>query len=155
MKNLIVGALFACSLLFLAGCASSRQGASIIPGNDLRTIKSFYVVHLPADKRGIDKLIADDLKSRGYSAISGEEGKTPDGTDAVVTYKDKWMWDITMYMIQLDIQFRKPVSNVPLASGSSLRTSLVRKSPEGMVKEVLDQIFEKAGIATQTPMGNK
>jgi hypothetical protein len=65
------------------------------------------------------------------------------------------MWDITMYMIQLDVQFRKPQNDMPLATGSSRRTSLVRKSPSEMVKEVLDVIFTKVRPATAPTLGNK
>jgi hypothetical protein len=51
------------------------------------------------------------------------------------------MWDITMYMIALSISIRDPNNDVQLASGHSTRSSLVRKSPEEMVKEVLTKIF--------------
>ena len=127
----------------LQGCVSVQKG-SVMPGADLSTVKSVYVVRLSTDGRNVNRLIADALVARGFSATTGDSSKAPDGVDAVITYQDKWMWDITMYMIQLDIQFRKPVSEIPLATGSSMRTSLTRKSPEDMVREVLDQIFAKA-----------
>lgn len=114
-----------------------------MPGADLSTVKSVYVVRLASDGRNVNRMIADALVARGLSATTGDSLKAPDGVDAVITYQDKWMWDITMYMIQLDIQFRKPVSEIPIATGSSMRTSLARKSAEEMVKEVLDQIFAK------------
>jgi hypothetical protein len=50
------------------------------------------------------------------------------------------MWDITMYMLELTINFRDPKNNFPLASGNSFHTSLTRKSPEEMVDEVLNNI---------------
>lgn len=129
-------------LFFLQGCMTNQKG-TVFPGNDLSVIKKFYVVHLPADSRGVEKLIANELAARGFEVTSGEAINAPADVDAIVTYKDKWMWDIKMYMLQLDIEFRKPVSETPIASGSSMRTSLARKSPENMVKEVLDQIFKK------------
>lgn len=126
-----------------------------MPGANLSTIKKIYVVHIPVDKRSVNQIIADALTARGYIATTGEAAATPADVDAVVTYQDKWMWDITMYMVQLDIQIRKPVGEIPLATGSSMRTSLVRKSPSEMVEEVLDQIFAKAGIKGAAPMGDK
>jgi hypothetical protein len=54
------------------------------------------------------------------------------------------MWDITMYMLQLSIQIRDGKDRTVLATGQSLRPSLVRKSPEGMVEEVLGEIFKGA-----------
>lgn len=141
-------------LAFLTGCASKQSG-SIVPGADLNTVKKFYVVRLPADNRGVEKLIVQDLVGRGYVATSGEAVNVPADVDAVVTYQDKWMWDITMYMIQLDIQLRKPSNDMPLASGSSMRTSLKRKAPAAMVKEVLDQIYAQFHPSTTPAMGDK
>jgi hypothetical protein len=62
--------------------------------------------------------------------------------DAVVTYQDRWMWDITMYMIKLDIQVHDGKSGAILANGEAMRPSLQRKSPEGMVEEVVGVIFK-------------
>jgi hypothetical protein len=112
------------------------------PGTDLSLLKSFYVQKLPADERGIERLIADRLTQMGFRAVGGP-GETPSSpVDAIVTYQDKWMWDITMYMIELSIQLRDPQNRSVLATGHSMRTSLVRKSPEGMVEEVLTEIFK-------------
>ncbi len=126
-----------------------------MPGADIAAIKSFYIVHVPEDGRKINQLIADDLVARGYRATTGEATAKPTDVDAVVTYNDKWMWDMTMYMIQLDIQFRNPKTEIPLATGQSVRTSLVRKSPKLMVEEVLNQIFQKAGITPAPALGGK
>jgi hypothetical protein len=79
----------------------------------------------------------------GMQATAGEAGRTPADVDAIVTYQDKWTWDITMYMIELNVQIRKPKSEITIASGHSLRTSLARKSPPEMVEEVLTDIFKK------------
>lgn len=74
----------------------------------------------------------------------GIEATTTFPVDALVTYQDKWMWDITMYMLQLSIQIRDGKDRTVLATGQSFRPSLVRKSPEGMVNEVLGEIFKGA-----------
>ena len=127
---------------FLSGCVT-QLNANLTPGTKLAEVKTFYVVHLPADGRGVERLIADRLNTMGKQATYGEESAIPAGVDAVVTYQDKWMWDITMYMIELNIQLRQPKTNMAIATGHSLRTSLVRKSPPEMVEEVLSQIFKQ------------
>jgi hypothetical protein len=149
-----VSALLLVMLIMVSGCVSNQNGA-VMPGADIASIKKYYVVHLPADSRGVNKLIADNLVARGYEATTGEAVNVPADTQALVTYQDKWMWDITMYMLKLDVQFRKPQNDMPLATGTSTRTSLVRKSSEEMVKEVLDQIFAKVQPATTPAMSNK
>jgi hypothetical protein len=123
------------------GCASTQKHTRV-PGTDLSKLEKFYVAKQPKDERGVDVMISDRLSHLGY--VSAHGGSAPDSTsiDAIVTYEDKWWWDITMYMIELTIHFREPDSNMVLATGHSMRTSLVRKSPGGMVEEVLTEIFK-------------
>jgi len=117
--------------------------SSRAPGADLNSLKTFYVQRLPSDTRGIEKLIAARLNMMGFSAVSGDTPNPPARVDAIVTYQDKWMWDMTMYMIKLDIQIHNGGTGLALASGESMRPSLERRSPEGMVEEVLGDIFKK------------
>jgi hypothetical protein len=125
-----------------SGCAVNRATANISPDADLGKVKSFYVVKTQADERGTDKLIAESLQKRGYDVAAGPQpASRPAGVDAVVTYIDRWVWDMSMYMVELTIQFRNPSNNFPLATGNSLHTSLTRKSPPEMVDEVLANIF--------------
>lgn len=131
-------------IYFTSGCAVNRMDADIMPGTDLSTLKSVYVVRIPADNRGVNKIIATRFEEQGITATTGDREKAPDDIDAVVTYIDKWMWDITMYMLELTIVIRNPDSDFPLAKGNSLHTSLTRKSPKEMVDEVITNIFNEA-----------
>jgi hypothetical protein len=125
----------------LTGCASMK--ATKEPGADLSRLKTFYVQRLPADQRGIERLISERLNAMGYTSTSGMADGTPNDVDAVVTYQDRWMWDITMYMLQLDVQVREPGSQVAMASATSYRPSLQRVAPDKMVEEVLNEIFKQ------------
>ena len=143
MAKRLVPILAILSVLWLAsGCAINKATASLTSGSDLSGVRSFYVVKLPGDKNGVDEIIRKNLVKRGYTATVGPEKSRPYNADAVVTYQDKWMWDITMYMIELTINFRNPANDFPTATGNSLHTSLTRKSPEEMVDEVLTNIFK-------------
>ncbi len=152
LSGLVLLGLLACA----AGCAN-RASASLSPGADLSKIKSFYLIPGQDDKENY-LLIKSNLEKRGYTVTTGPEMIPPYKSDAVVTYVDKWMWDITMYMIELTITFRDPTNNSPLAVGNSLHTSLTRKSPEEMVDEVLTNMFNaKAPAQTESkePSGTK
>lgn len=124
----------------LSGCAN-RATATLSPDVDLSTIKSIHVTKFPPDGRSINILITDKLKVMGYAVSTGEGKK--EGVDAIITYKDKWQWDLSMYMIELTITVRNPQTDFPLATGNSYHTSLTRKSPEAMVNEVLTNIFKQ------------
>jgi hypothetical protein len=143
MIKKLATALTILSVLWLTSGCANRATASLTPGTDLSRVKQFYVVTASADKNGVDKLIKDQLQKMGYTATVGPEKSPPYQADAVVTYQDKWMWDMTMYMIELTITLRNPQTNFPMAVGNSFHTSLTRKSPEGMVEEVLTNIFKE------------
>ena len=56
---------------------------------------------------------------------------------------DKWMWDMTMYLLELTVTIHDPRTEVGLATGNSMYTSLIRKSPQAMVDEVVDNILKQ------------
>ena len=134
------------SLFLLVGIAVSgcinRATATLMPGADLSRVKSFYVVHQPRDKQGLHQMISDNLSLKGYHSVAGPE-MPPSSykTDAYITYVDKWMWDITLYLLELTVTLREPVHNQPLAFGNSYHTSLTRLSPQEMIEEVLSNIL--------------
>ena len=124
----------------LGGCATTNSARA--PDADLHKLKTFYVVRVPEDERGIEKLIAQRLVTLGYQCTSGDASTPATAVDAIVTYQDRWMWDITMYMIKLSIQIHDGATGAILASGEVMRPSLQRKSPQGMVEETLGVIFK-------------
>jgi len=127
--------------ILMSSCVSISTKKA--PTADLTTLNTFYVQKLPADERGIERVISDQLNLLGYKSTYGKLGTPSNPVDAIVTYRDKWMWDITMYMIQLNLEIRDGKDMSVLASGKSHRPSLVRKSPEEMAKEILVNIFKK------------
>jgi hypothetical protein len=141
MRTLLPLMLVLIGVSLQAGCATADSMKA--PGVDLSHLKTFYVQKLPADGRGIERLISDRLKMMGFESSYGESDTPPTPVDAIITYQDRWMWDITMYMIQLDVQVRSGTTRVVIANGRSFRPSLQRLSPEGMVEEVLQDIFKK------------
>ncbi|HEX2929509.1 MAG TPA: hypothetical protein VHV54_07335, partial [Candidatus Binatia bacterium] len=117
-------------LVFAPGC-SNRATATISPGADLSKIKSFYVVHQPKDTHSIHYLIRDKLVKDGFTAVAGPElPQASYQTDSVITYVDRWVWDITLYLLELTVTLRDAATNFPQAVGNSYHTSLTRKSPE-------------------------
>jgi hypothetical protein len=130
-----------CAVALTTGCAVNRATANLTPGADLGKAKTVYVVNQPKDKAGVDVLIASNLQKRGYTVTRGPELNTGYQADIAVTYVDKWMWDITMYMIELTVTFRDAKTGFPMAVGNSMHTSLTRKSPPEMVDEVMNNVF--------------
>jgi len=131
-------------LVLLHGCAINRATATVDQTTDLSSLKLFYVKKYSEDTRDTNVLIKDRLVEMGFHV-----SETETDVDAIVTYVDKWFWDITFYLLELTITLRDPKTDFPLATGNSFHTSLTRKSPEGMVAEVLTNIFlnnQKQGV---------
>jgi hypothetical protein len=135
------------SVLLLATGCINRATATLSPGADLSSVKTFYVVHQPKDTHAIHYLIRDRIVKEGFTATAGPELSPPSyQADSVITYVDRWVWDITLYLLELTVTLRDATSGFPQAVGNSFHTSLTRKSPEEMVDEVMTNIFNAAKI---------
>lgn len=136
---------FVTSLLLVAfmatGCAVNRATANVDVNADLARLKTMHVMQAHGESRNTDALIVEKLRTKGYEVTTGD--KPASNVDALVTYVDKWMWDITMYMLELTVTIRDPKTSYPLASGNSFHTSLTRLSPEEMVNEVIENIIKE------------
>lgn len=141
-KFLKLAALLSLVAVITTGCAVNRASGSVDPSANLTSLKTMYVKKIPADDSTYT-LIADKLRSKGVTVTTGSDA-APSNVDAVVTYIDKWMWDITMYMLELTITIRAPKTDFPLATGNSYHTSLTRLSPKEMVDEVVENIYKGA-----------
>lgn len=142
MKGMGKLALLAPVILVFAACASNLE-AKKMPGADLAPLKTFYVQKLATDDHGVEQLITSQLTRMGFIAVSGASEMPSSPVDAIVTYQDKWWWDFSSYLLQLNVQIRDGQTRMVLANGQSMRTSLVRKDPEAMVEEVLTKIFKR------------
>lgn len=134
----------ACVLVALAsttGCAVNRAEATLMPDADLSKVKTLYIVHSDASKHDVDKDLKVAFEKRGYVVTTGPALTPPYPQDAVVTYIDKWMWDLTMYMIELTVTVRSPANEFPLATAHSMHTSLTRKSQAEMADEVAANVI--------------
>lgn len=141
------------ALPLLLSTAALTSGCSVVsiygepfPGSEVRSYKTYYVERAKNDDRGLQRPIAEALTEMGFAATSGEAGGAPDDADAIVQYSDRWMWDMRMYLLQLDIYVRDPDSGYVTATGQSFRTSLAAKDAKAMSKEIFQKI-----LVSETP----
>ena len=134
-------------ILLLSGCAIVDLRSSKLPDANISGLKSFYVVANDVDPGKTHEEIRDAFIDMGFKAISGPKSEMPENIDAVVSYDDRWFWDMTNYMIELNLIIREPKTGYPMAEGESIRTSLARKNPKDMAKEILDSIFNPKSTA--------
>lgn len=120
---------------------SSRRMAPTMSANRMSQMKSFYVRKHSEDDYKVGEDIAAQLQSMGFRASVGSSQSAPGKVDGVITYTDKWFWDITMYMLSLDVQLREPGSDMVLANAMTVRSSLVRKSQKEMIRETITKLI--------------
>ena len=82
-----------------SGCASVNVSGSLLPGTVLTGREIYYVEKFENDERGLQDVIRDVMIEMGLKATSGTADSLPPDTEIVVTYKDRWMWDITIYRL--------------------------------------------------------
>ena len=127
-----------------SGCGTSgaHHNTTALPGSRVAALETFYVVHRDGDPRNIEEDIAKQLRDLGLRATTGAAPPADPGRyDAIVTYIDRYMWDISMYCIQLSIYIEDTRTGFITATGSSWRPSIVRKTPAGHAKLLLTELF--------------
>jgi len=134
----------------LAGCAefSSR----VVPTVKLGSYQHVYVQHSLTDGRGLDGIIAQELRRLGYDAGAGPLTLMPKNTELIVMYQDRWSWDFTTYMIELDMQVMTAHSGRMLADARTFRPSILGHAPVELIDQILDKWFKpRVPSVPQTP----
>ena len=131
-------------VICVTGCIQDLTG-SIEPGENFSAVSTMHVYMNDGDREtDVATAVQEQLSERGYRVTAGLKSEAPPGTDCLVEAHDKWFWDITMYLIEFKVNFRRANDGRLLASGRSYRTSLIRKDADFMVNEVLTLIFDDA-----------
>ncbi len=130
----------------LTGCGMSQVSSAVMPGVQLASYKRAYVACHPGDEANVCGLIAAQLVRLGFDAVAGPgEADTARNVEVLVTYEDRWTWDVTMYLITLRIDMRDPRTNVLLATTHVYHPSVERRNPEAVVREALYSLLPPRG----------
>lgn len=137
-QSALLVAFFA--LLSLAAC-SRQSGVPVVPERVAGA--TFFVERHEKDTRDIAAHVAAGIERRGYRVSSGSRLLAPDAYDFLVTYEDRWYWDMRMYLQQLRITIRDREGGAAIAHGESFQDSVASlgKSYDDIVDRALDQIF--------------
>lgn len=139
--RIVAAFVLAAAVLANSACAINRATATADPSLRWEAIKWLHVKKLEGEDGSVRKLIVDKFRASGFAVTTDPEPMAQ--PDMFVTYHDRWVWDITMYLLELTITLHDPRTDVALASGNSFHTSLARKSPQAMVDEVVGNILKQ------------
>ncbi|MGH0029111.1 MAG: hypothetical protein ACQGVC_04940 [Myxococcota bacterium] len=85
------------------------------------------------------------LRARQALGFQADAGPAPaDDYDGVITYVDRYVWDVTMFCQQLTLYVRDPETGYITATGWSWRPSVVRKTPQGHARLILAELFGRS-----------
>ncbi len=141
MKKSWLGLVVTAFVLMIAGCATSNS-VMVNPGTTLQ-VRSAYVVLHQGNSSDMDAHIQRELMAHGVQVTAGPEMQHPDA-DVIVRYSDNWKWDMAMYLRSLDIQMYDTSSGGLVATASWKNSAMHGfHSADGVVKNVIDQIFVK------------
>lgn len=126
--------------LLLSGCINTTDGTVLNP--EYRSGK-YFVERQPKDQRNLNNDIASELVKRGIQASAGEASDKPGDTDFIVSYIDRWYWDMRMYLIELRIEIRDKEANL-VSYGESKQSSLAAmgKTHVDVINRALDEMLE-------------
>lgn len=133
-----------CMLAALTGCATADVGSYLVPGEALAQSGRYYIVFSEEDDRAVHELLREEMIARGLDAASGFPDRMPQDTAYLVEYGSQWQWDATWYLLHLNVRVYEPDTRLLIASAHSQRTSLARRSPEEMVTETLNALFDQS-----------
>lgn len=126
--------------ILLSSCVASLK-TEHTPGASLKGRDLFYVERHPDEDWGYHRMIADEMCMMGYKASAGEANQAPAGVDGIVTYDDKWTWDLSPYLYELELRILDPKDRTLLVKTRNVRSSLVRNNPKQMAQGALRSTF--------------
>ena len=133
-------ALLSCLTILLASCGSItiNQEAK----NAITKQSQIYVVK-PADSdRDIEKFVSDAFMRRGYHVSTGPQAQMPSSTSHYVTFVDRWYWDMSMYLVSLDIILHDRKAGNVIGAGSYRNATFHGfPSPSGTADSIVGQIL--------------
>ncbi len=126
----------------LGGCVANKAG-NLSLSREVADQSTYYVERQPKDERNLAATIAERMQARGLKATAEQAGAPRPQCDYVVSYTDRWMWDMRMYLYDLRIDLRDAKDQSVVGFGQSMQSSLeaMGKSYEDIIDIALNELF--------------
>ena len=140
MRHALIGLL--CLNLFMLACAGSSATPFLASARTDKT--TFFVENHGKESRQIEQIIVEAMRARGIQATSGDQKQAPADTDFIITYEDRWAWDMRTYLRLIQIDIRDPKTGAIVATSRSHQTSLpsLGNTYQEIIQRTTDRLFE-------------
>ena len=136
------------SIVFVALLALACAGQSANPLSPAarEPSASFYVENHGNDGRNLQQLIADTMRLKGLQVTAGAIGGQPNNVTYIVSYADRWGWDMRTFLARITIEVRDARSGSVVANSTKYQDSLAAmgKSYEEIVAATATALFTDA-----------
>lgn len=125
-----------------SGC-SSVVDAKRYKDVSLDSLKKAHVVREPNSTQGCELAAREVLTQRGLAVSYGPLQEKPKDVDFYVELVDRWQWDVAMYLVALDIQFKDNATGELIAKGWFKQSTFFHTFPDQAKKtaEVVDAVY--------------
>ena len=155
-KIIALGGIIITAILF-TGCSHKHHGVTY-PNHDINDIGKVFVECRTYDREQFPLVcgdITDEISLLGYDVSKGKKEEIPEDTKAIVSYTDGWYWDMSMYMLSLEMIVREKATNDYIAESFVERTSLIRKNTKEMAREALSEIVFQSVVEREKYLKEK
>ena len=103
----------------------------------------FFVENHGKDQRGLEVVIARVIGARGYVVTAGLRQQRPAAFHLLVTYEDRWGWDMRNYLSKITIWVRNAQTGAIVAQAESHQGSMAAMGDEHaeIVERVAASLF--------------
>ena len=154
MKKIILNISIVLIVFFISGCSHKHTGVNY-PDHNIHEVGKVYIECNTYEKAQFPLVcgdITDEVALLGFDVSKGKKEKAPKDSKVILSYTDKWYWDMSMYMLSLEIIVRDKETNDYIAESFVERTSLIRKNTKEMAREALSEIIFHTNIDRKTYM---
>ena len=108
--------------LVLLALACAGTSATPLPDTARSEGAVFFVENHGKDGRQLEQIIVRTLRARGLDAVGGARGTRPGSVGFLVSYEDRWAWDMRTYLLMIQIDIRDLQTGQIVATSRSIRS---------------------------------
>lgn len=133
-------------VLFVWVIACAGTSATPLPTAARSEGDLFYVENHGNDERQLEQIILETLRARGLHAEGGAKETRPENVDFLVTYQDRWAWDMRTYLRLIQIDVRDAKTGEIVATSRSHQDSLTSmgKTYQEIIERTANQLLDGA-----------
>ena len=103
----------------------------------------YFVVRHEKDERDLASIVVEALRERGIEARAGSLAEATPDVDFILTYSDRWSWDMRMFLALFRLEVRSPhFRELHFVESAQSSLAALGKKYEAIVERSVDELFD-------------